>query len=81
MSTTNGYSTHTPVPFEPSTALPECPCSVNCFVELPGLGRVQVTGRGCTPSQSVANLLGQIDLLRMHFPEVSMQGNMAQKKL
>jgi hypothetical protein len=66
---TNGDKSHTPgMDFIPTTSLPEAPCSLNVFVEIPSLGKVQVTGRGCTPSQAVSNLLGQIDLLKLQAP-------------
>lgn len=41
----------------------EAPCSMNTHVEVPGFGRVQVTGRGVTPAEAVANLRGQVEAL------------------
>ena len=54
-----GHHTPAVVPQGPST-LPEAPVSLNCFVEVPGLGRVQVTGRGYgahSEAEAVAHLL------------------------
>lgn len=44
----------------------EAPCSLNAFIETPTMGRVQVTGRGLTPSQAVANLREMVAILQRH---------------
>jgi hypothetical protein len=41
----------------------EAPCSMNTFLEVAGIGRVQITGRGCTPAEAAANLRGQVEAL------------------
>lgn len=50
--------------------LSEAPCSVNTFVETSTLGRIQVTGRGTTPAEAVANLQGMVEALRPPPPPV-----------
>jgi hypothetical protein len=47
------------------TTMPEAPCSLNYFIDLPGKPRIQITGRGLTPSQAISNAQGMEDLLRL----------------
>ncbi len=44
--------------------LPESPCSVNTFIEIEGVGRVQVTSRGFTAVDAAANLRDTIAATR-----------------
>jgi len=39
----------------PCFPLPEAPCSINAFIELPTIGRTQITGRGCTGEEAATN--------------------------
>ena len=65
-SCANGLHTHQ-MPVTPcawcAPHYAEAPCSMNTHVEVPGLGRVQVTGRGLTPAEAAANLRGQVEAL------------------
>lgn len=51
-----------PVPVAPTLA--EAPCSVNMFFEVEGVGKAQATGRGFTPAEAAANLIGTIESVR-----------------
>ncbi len=44
--------------------LPEAPVSMNCFVEMDGVGRVQITARGMTAAEAAAQLRAGIEALR-----------------
>src|ERR1051325_10154245 len=48
----------------PGMALGEAPCSMNAHVEIPGLGRTQVTGRGQTGLEAACQLKGGVDALQ-----------------
>lgn len=44
--------------------LPEAPVSLNCFVDLPGVGRTQVTARGASGLEAAQNLKGSVGALQ-----------------
>lgn len=52
----------TPTPTPAPLTFPEAPASANVFVELPGIGRVQLTARGTNGAQVVADLLAMVDV-------------------
>lgn len=47
-----------------ASALPEATISLNCFVEVPGLGRCQVTARGFSEAEAVQHLLCATEQLK-----------------
>lgn len=61
----NGHSKHD----VPAPTHSEAPVSMNCFVDIPTMGRVQVTARGCTPAEAVTNLQGSVQALQATVPQ------------
>lgn len=56
----NGHTDMSPV-------LPEAPASLNVYVEVPGLGRVQATGRGTSGADAARMLRESVEALRAEF--------------
>src|ERR1051326_9223187 len=62
---TDCHNTDADVYLAPGTALPgEAPTSMNVYVEIPGLGRTQVTGRGQTGLDAAHQLKSGVDALQ-----------------
>jgi len=62
---TDCHNTDADVYLAPGTAfLGEAPCSMNAHVEIPGLGRTQVTGRGQTGLDAAHQLKAGVDALQ-----------------
>ena len=53
-----------PAPAPTAAPLPEAPASANVHIELPGVGRVQLTARGQNGTQVVADLLVMVHAAR-----------------
>lgn len=47
--------------------LPEAPCSVNGHLDLPAIGRVQVTGRGYTGEEAAENFSTTAAAMQQHY--------------
>lgn len=47
--------------------LPEAPCSVNAFLDLPKVGRTQITGRGYTGEEAAENFAETLSAMQARY--------------
>lgn len=47
--------------------LPEAPCSVNAFLDLPKVGRTQITGRGYTGDEAAENFAETLSAMQARY--------------
>lgn len=66
MDTIPFIGTGQPIFLEDQT-YPESPCSVNAFIELPSVGRTQITGRGFTGDEAALHFRETLHAMRTAF--------------